>query len=170
MFHNFLILFRLQNGKKNSMKCWCYCGKSFRKSEDLSNHQTLYCQTLKNFRKTGLVACRKCGKTLENLADLEKHQLNSSCAMTCGSCGGGFDRIGYQEHVSSEHCCNLEKPYRCLDCGISFNVGSSHSLHVEICSKKLKFTTNGNQQLGFEKVCEKILSNIHTEVYIFVSE
>ena len=162
MFHNFLILFRLQNGKKNSMKCWCYCGKSFRKSEDLSNHQTLSCQTLKNFRKTGLVACRKCGKTLENLADLEKHQLNSSCAITCGTCGCGFDRIGYQEHVSSEHCCNLEKPYRCLDCGISFHVETSHSLHVEICSQKLKFTTDGTQPLGFEKVCEKCGLKFHS--------
>lgn len=155
MFHTFLILCRPQNGKKNSIKCWCYCGKSFRKTEYLSFHQKLKCETLKKFRKTGLVTCNKCGKTFKNLADLEKHQLNSSCAITCGSCGGGFDRIGYQEHVSSEHCFNLEKPYRCLDCGISYKVESSHSLHVEICSQKLKFTTDGNQPLGFEKVCEK---------------
>ena len=145
-----------------STKSQCYCGKSFRSSHDLSNHQTLHCHTLEEFRKTGLVKCNKCPKTFKCLKDLELHQREDSLtspqcpnAITCGTCGNGFNTIDYQDHVSNGNCCNLEKPYRCLKCGISFKVESSYSHHVQICSQKLETTEHGMDHQMFEKNCDK---------------
>ena len=159
-FHSYIFpfYFRRNGGKVKSTKSQCYCGKSFRSSHDLSNHQTLHCQTLKEFRKTGLVKCNKCPKTFKCLKDLELHQREDSLtspqcpnAITCGTCGNGFNTIDYQDHVSNGNCCNLEKPYRCLKCGISFKVESSYSHHVQICSQKLETTEHGMDHQMFEK-------------------
>ena len=126
------------------------------------NHQKWHCPTLKDFRKTGLVKCNKCPKTFESLNDLELHQREDSLkspqcpnAITCATCGSGFNSIDYQDHVLKGNCCNLEKPYRCLDCGISFKVASSFSHHVEICSQKLENTEDATNHHMFEKSCDK---------------
>ena len=129
---------------------------------DLSDHQELHCQTLKDFRKTGLIKCNKCPKTFKYLIDLKTHQREDSLsspqcpkAITCGSCGNGFDRKNYKEHVFEENCYNLEKPYRCIDCGISFRTASSYFYHSEICAQKVKATEHQKDHLMFEKCCDK---------------
>ena len=160
-YNIFHLYFRTQSPKEKSIKYQCYCGKSFRGSVDLSKHQRNYCQTLKDFRKTGLVKCNKCPQSFKSLIDLKQHQKEDSLsspqcpnAITCGSCGNGFSTKNFQEHFFEGHCYNLEKPYRCLDCGISFRTASSYFCHSEICTQKLKTTEHGKDQQMFEKSCD----------------
>ena len=155
------LYFRTKSPNEKSAKEMCYCGKSFRKSVDLSDHQEMHCQTLKDFRKTGLIKCNKCPKTFESLIDLIQHRKEDSLsspqcpnAITCGSCGNGFNSKEYQEHLLEGYCCNLDKPYRCLDCGISFRTVSSYFYHSEICTQKLKATEHGKDHQMFEKTCD----------------
>ena len=158
----FHLYFRTQSPKEKSIKNQCYCGKSFRKTVDLSKHQRNHCQMLKDFRLTGLIKCNKCPKTFKSLIDLKQHQKEDSLsspqcpnAITCGSCGNGFNTKDYQEHFFEGHCYNLEKPYRCLGCGISFKTAFSYFCHSEICTQKLKATEYGNDHLMFKRSCDK---------------
>ncbi|KYO35930.1 structure-specific endonuclease subunit SLX4 isoform A [Alligator mississippiensis] len=101
------------------------CGGSFRQRSHLIQHQT---------KHTGErpYACADCGKSFTVSSNLIRHQIihTGEKPYKCSDCGKSF--IGNSQLIQHQRIHTGEKPYECCDCGKSFSVSSALTRHQRI--------------------------------------